>query len=158
VFLQEVSQPNIKFQLELPDTPVLARVDHRLVTQALTNIVKNATEAIEAAGRLDSEPGIITVSVREEPGAAIIDVEDNGKGLPPEDRERLLEPYMTTREKGTGLGLAIVRKIMEEHGGSIALLDARAVANGGRGALMRLTFPHEAESEHSIVAAAVAVS
>ena len=66
--------------------------------------------------------------MREEPGAAVIDVEDNGKGLPSEDREKLLEPYMTTREKGTGLGLAIVRKIMEEHGGSIALLDARAVA------------------------------
>jgi two-component system nitrogen regulation sensor histidine kinase NtrY len=158
VFLQEVGQPNIKFQLDLPDTPVLARIDHRLVTQALTNIVKNATEAIETAGRPDSEPGIITVRVYQEPSAAIIDVEDNGKGLPAEDRERLLEPYMTTREKGTGLGLAIVRKIMEEHGGSIALLDARAVATGGRGAMMRLTFPHEAESEHSIVAATLVAS
>ena len=87
---------------------------------------------------------------------AIIDVEDNGKGLPAEDRERLLEPYMTTREKGTGLGLAIVRKIMEEHGGSIALLDARPVASGGRGALVRLTFPHEVQTEHSIVTAAAA--
>src|SRR4029079_18692050 len=154
VFLQEVGQPNIKFQLDLPDTPVLARVDHRLVTQALTNIVKNPTEAIEAAGRPDSEPGIITVRVYEEPSAAIIYVEDNGKGLPAEDRERLLEPYMTTREKGTGLGLAIVRKIMEEHGGSIARLDARAVASGGRGALVRLTFPHETHAEQFVVAAA----
>jgi two-component system nitrogen regulation sensor histidine kinase NtrY len=71
----------------------------------------------------------------------VIEVEDNGKGLPADDREKLLEPYMTTREKGTGLGLAIVRKIMEEHGGAIALLDSPAVAEGGRGAMMRLSFP-----------------
>ena len=154
VFLQEVSQPNIRFKLELPDAPVFARIDHRLVTQALTNIVKNATESIEAVGRLDVEPGIITVSAREVPGAAIIDVEDNGKGLPSEDREKLLEPYITTREKGTGLGLAIVRKIMEEHGGSIALLDAREVVNGGRGAMMRLTFPVEARIEEPVAAEA----
>ena len=147
VFLQEVGNPNIGFKLELPDHPVEARVDHRLVTQALTNIVKNATESIEAAGRLDSEPGVIVVRVYREAGAAMIDVEDNGKGLPKSDREKLLEPYMTTREKGTGLGLAIVRKIMEEHGGSITLLDAAAVAKGGRGALMRLTFPIEATAE-----------
>jgi len=154
VFLQEVSQPSISFRLELPEKPVLARIDHRLVTQALTNIVKNATESIDAVERSEGELGIITVAVREEPGVAIIDVEDNGKGLPAEDRERLLEPYMTTREKGTGLGLAIVRKIMEEHGGSIALLDARAVASGGRGALVRLTFPHETHPEQVVVAAA----
>jgi two-component system nitrogen regulation sensor histidine kinase NtrY len=140
VFLQEVGNPNIGFRLDLPDHPVFARIDHRLVTQALTNIVKNATEAIEGLG-LPDEPGLIVVTVKEQPGEAVVDVEDNGKGLPAEDRDRLLEPYMTTREKGTGLGLAIVRKIMEEHGGSIELLDASAVATGGRGALMRLTFP-----------------
>ncbi len=154
VFLQEVAQPNIRFALDLPETPVIARVDHRLVTQALTNVVKNATELIEAVGRLDSEPGIITVAVRLGPAAAIIEVEDNGKGLPREDRERLLEPYMTTREKGTGLGLAIVRKIMEEHGGSIALLDASTVANGGRGALVRLSFPLESEVAQPVAATA----
>jgi len=145
VFLQEVGNPNIRFQLDLPDEPVLARVDHRLVTQALTNIVKNAVEAIEAAGLDEGEPGLIRVTVADEPGQAVIDVEDNGKGLPKDNREKLLEPYMTTREKGTGLGLAIVRKIMEEHGGSIALLDAPAVATGGRGAMMRLTFPRDPE-------------
>jgi two-component system nitrogen regulation sensor histidine kinase NtrY len=141
VFLQEVGNPNISFKLDLPEHPVKASIDHRLVTQALTNIVKNAAEAIEAAGRLDSEPGLILVRVGEAPGYAVIEVEDNGKGLPADDREKLLEPYMTTREKGTGLGLAIVRKIMEEHGGSIALLDSPAVAQGGRGAMMRLSFP-----------------
>ena len=154
VFLQEVAQPNIQFRLDLPEAPVLARIDHRLVTQALTNIVKNATESIEAAGRVDGELGLITVTVRSEPSAAVVEVEDNGKGLPREDRERLLEPYMTTREKGTGLGLAIVRKIMEEHGGSIALLDARTVAEGGRGALVRLVFPLEAKSEQQVAAVA----
>jgi two-component system nitrogen regulation sensor histidine kinase NtrY len=75
------------------------------------------------------------------PERPVVDVEDNGRGLPAEDRERLLEPYMTTREKGTGLGLAIVRKIMEEHGGSIALLDGSAGSTGRRGALVRLIFP-----------------
>ena len=146
VFLQEVGDPNIRFELDLPERPVLARIDHRLVTQALTNVVKNAAEAIEAVGNLEREPGLIRVRVREEPGQAVVDVEDNGKGLPSEDREKLLEPYITTREKGTGLGLAIVRKIMEEQGGSIALLDAPAVAQGGRGALVRLTFPIRASA------------
>jgi two-component system nitrogen regulation sensor histidine kinase NtrY len=141
VFLQEVGNPDIRFRLDLPERPVTALIDHRLVTQALTNIVKNATEAIEGAERLDGEGGLITVAVREQAGDAIIDVEDNGKGLPGEDRERLLEPYMTTREKGTGLGLAIVRKIMEEHGGSISLLDAPTRSPGRKGALVRLTFP-----------------
>ncbi len=154
VFLQEVAQPNIRFALNLPEEPVQARIDHRLVTQALTNIVKNATESIEAAGRIDGKQGAITVTVRHEPGAALVEVEDNGKGLPKEDRERLLEPYMTTREKGTGLGLAIVRKIMEEHGGSIALLDAHSVAQGGKGALVRLTFPLESEAAQPVAATA----
>ncbi len=147
VFLQEVSQPNIRFDLRLPEHPVVAQVDHRLLTQALTNIVKNATESIEAVRLGENEPGLIIVSVSVDGDNAIIDVEDNGKGLPREDREKLLEPYMTTREKGTGLGLAIVRKIMEEHSGTIMLLDARAVADGGRGACVRLTFPLVVNSE-----------
>ena len=158
VFLQEVGQPNTRFELDLPDEPVTARIDHRLVTQALTNIVKNATESIEAARALDTEPGIIAVSVSANAARAEINVEDNGKGLPKEDRERLLEPYMTTREKGTGLGLAIVRKIMEEHGGSIALLDARAVAEGGRGARVKLTFPLAETSDTEPAEAAAAHS
>jgi two-component system, NtrC family, nitrogen regulation sensor histidine kinase NtrY len=87
----------------------------------------------------------------------VVEVEDNGKGLPPQDRERLLEPYMTTREKGTGLGLAIVRKIMEEHGGSIALLDSRAARESGRGALVRLVFPAAGQDGAAAVTAAVAV-
>jgi two-component system nitrogen regulation sensor histidine kinase NtrY len=140
--------------VELPEQPVLARIDHRLVTQAVTNIVKNATEAIEAAERADGEPGRITVRLSESSGQAVVDVEDNGRGLPAEDREKLLEPYMTTREKGTGLGLAIVRKIMEEHGGTIALLDGRGPDGAPRGALVRLTFPAETQSAAAAAAPA----
>ena len=141
VFLQEVGNPDISFQLDSPSDPVMARVDHRLVTQALTNIVKNATEAIGAVPQAEREAGLIVIRIRPQDNAAIIEVEDNGKGLPTHDRDSLLEPYMTTREKGTGLGLAIVRKVMEEHGGAIDLLDAKPADDDGCGAVVRLTFP-----------------
>ena len=145
VFLQEVGNPEISFALDLPEEPAQAPVDHRLVTQAMTNIVKNATEAIEAVPVAERASGEILVRVRDSAEAVIVDVEDNGKGLPGQDRESLLEPYMTTREKGTGLGLAIVRKIMEEHAGSIALLDRQAAPGEAqpRGACVRLVFPKE---------------
>ena len=145
VFLQEVGNPEISFALDLPEQPAQAPVDHRLVTQAMTNIVKNATEAIEAVPVAERASGEILVRVRDSAEAVIVDVEDNGKGLPGQDRESLLEPYMTTREKGTGLGLAIVRKIMEEHAGSIALLDRQAAPGEvqPRGACVRLVFPKE---------------
>ena len=85
--------------------------------------------------------------VAREGATAIVDVVDNGVGLPAENRERLLEPYVTTREKGTGLGLAIVGKILEEHGGKIELRDAPAVKEGGRGAWVRLSFAVEGAAE-----------
>jgi two-component system nitrogen regulation sensor histidine kinase NtrY len=88
-----------------------------------------------------TEKGSIVVSARHEDATIVVDVIDNGIGLPKEGRHRLLEPYMTTREKGTGLGLAIVTKIIEEHGGRIELLDAPAVERGGTGALIRITMP-----------------
>jgi len=141
IFLQEVGNPNIVFRTEIPEEPVIATIDTRLVTQAMTNIIKNATEAIGAVLPEGQAGGTITVRVLDGPRGPVIEVEDNGKGLPAQDRDLLLEPYMTTREKGTGLGLAIVRKVMEEHGGGIALLDAPAVRTGGRGALIRLSFP-----------------
>jgi two-component system nitrogen regulation sensor histidine kinase NtrY len=84
----------------------------------------------------DRAPKIV-VSLRFHEGEAVIDVEDNGKGFPRENRARLLEPYMTTRAEGTGLGLPIVLKILEDHGGGIELLDAIS----GQGALVRLHFP-----------------
>ena len=98
-----------------------ARFDRRLISQALTNIIKNATEAIAAVPPAELGRGHIQVSTAREGQMIVIDVVDNGIGLPKENRNRLMEPYVTTREKGTGLGLAIVGKILEEHGGGIEL-------------------------------------
>lgn len=137
VFLQEVGNPAISITFDKPEAPVEALVDHRLISQALTNVIKNAAESVEAV--LPERDGVGWVRTRlvDTGDAAMIVVEDNGKGLPQEDRDKLLEPYITHREKGTGLGLAIVRKVMEEHGGSIELLDRQ----DGPGAFVRLTLP-----------------
>ncbi|MBA5776581.1 PAS domain-containing sensor histidine kinase [Stappia sp. F7233] len=138
-FLQSVAHPEIEITTHLPKEPVVTVFDARLVGQGLTNVIKNATEAVLAVPPEDLGKGKISVHLRVEDDTRVIEIIDNGIGLPQENRQRLLEPYMTTREKGTGLGLAIVRKIMEEHGGGIELLDAPAVAEGGRGAMIRLT-------------------
>jgi two-component system nitrogen regulation sensor histidine kinase NtrY len=140
VFLMQVAQPEIDFVAELAEDPMPARFDRRLISQGLTNIIKNATEAIAAVPAAELGKGRIEVKAAREDDAIVIDVIDNGIGLPKENRSRLLEPYVTTREKGTGLGLAIVERILEEHGGRIELNDAPAVASGGRGAWMRLRF------------------
>jgi two-component system nitrogen regulation sensor histidine kinase NtrY len=141
VFLISVANPDIEFVSHLPEEPLNGRFDQRLLSQAFTNVVKNATEAISAATFAEGEPKRIDVVARQEGDEIVVEVIDNGIGLPTENRNRLLEPYVTTREKGTGLGLAIVRKIMEDHGGRIELLDAPAVQQGGRGAMMRLVLP-----------------
>lgn len=140
VFLQSVSHPDVKFSTHLPDEPLIGKFDHRQLGQAIANVVKNAVEAITGVpADQRTEPGHVDVSARRDGEWLVVDVVDNGPGLPQENRERLLEPYMTTREKGTGLGLAIVGKIVEEHGGRIELLDAPAVRDGGHGACVRLT-------------------
>lgn len=141
VFLQRVGNPDIDFETEMPNGPVSAKFDRRLVSQALTNLIKNATEAIESVPEESRSKGKILVRVTSEGDLAHIDIIDNGIGLPQENREKLLEPYVTTRDKGTGLGLAIVGKILEDHGGKLELRDAPAVEQGGRGAWMRLSFP-----------------
>lgn len=133
VFLMRVGHPDVTFEAELPAAQP-ARFDRRLISQALTNILKNAAEAIEAVPDAERGKGRIRVRVSEAGEDLLIDVIDNGAGLPREKRNRLLEPYVTTREKGTGLGLAIVGKIMEEHGGGIELNDSPE----GRGAWIRL--------------------
>jgi two-component system nitrogen regulation sensor histidine kinase NtrY len=144
VFLLRVAHPDIDFEVELPAEAMSARFDRRLISQALTNIVKNATEAIgavpvsELGGR-----GRIIVSAQRDGIDIVIDVIDNGIGLPKENRARLLEPYVTTREKGTGLGLAIVGRILEEHGGRLELRDASEKNPGARGAWMQLRFVAE---------------
>jgi two-component system nitrogen regulation sensor histidine kinase NtrY len=101
--------------------------------------MKNAVEAIEGAGIEAIKDPVITVQLREEGDKARVSVSDNGKGWPKENRQRLLEPYITTREKGTGLGLAIVARIIEQHGGSVDLVDAEPDANGRIGACFTFT-------------------
>jgi two-component system nitrogen regulation sensor histidine kinase NtrY len=145
VFLQRVGNADIQIDADVSEDPMPARFDRRLVSQALTNIVKNATEAVAAVPPTErAVPGHIQVSAFREGTDIVIDVVDNGIGLPKESRSRLLEPYVTTREKGTGLGLAIVGRIAEEHGGRIELNDASAKVSGQRGAWIRLRFSAEA--------------
>ncbi len=141
LFLMKVGHPEVEFVEDIPDEPMRAKFDRRLISQALTNIIKNATEGL-AAREAPSEPGRIKVHVHEQPeGIVSIEVSDNGIGFPTENRQRLLEPYMTTRAEGTGLGLPIVAKILEDHGGGIELLDAE----WGRGARVRVFFPIQRE-------------
>jgi two-component system nitrogen regulation sensor histidine kinase NtrY len=144
VFLQRVGNADIQIDADLSEDPMLAKFDRRLLSQALTNIVKNATEAVGAVPAAERAPGHIHLSAFREGTDIVIDVVDNGIGLPKESRSRLLEPYVTTREKGTGLGLAIVGRIAEEHGGRIELNDASAKVPGQRGAWIRLRFSAEA--------------
>lgn len=141
VFLLGVGHPEISFEAHLPETLLKGRFDHRLISQAVANLVKNAVEAIEGLPEGERTGARVDVYGRQTGGFNVIEVVDTGIGLPTTDRHRLLEPYMTTREKGTGLGLAIVRKIVEEHGGSIDLLDSPAVADGGHGAMVRINLP-----------------
>jgi two-component system, NtrC family, nitrogen regulation sensor histidine kinase NtrY len=143
VFLQRVGNADIDIDVEIAEDPMLARFDRRLISQALTNIIKNATEAIAAVPPAELGRGRIRVCAEREGEDIVIDVIDNGIGLPKENRRRLLEPYVTTREKGTGLGLAIVGRILEEHGGRIELADAAEKIPGQRGAWMRLRFAAE---------------
>lgn len=130
VFLQKTAYGAIAFSTSLPETPLIAPVDRGQITQALTNMLKNAIEAIEGRDKPgDGAPplpaGRICVSVAREDGKAVIRLIDNGRGLPDGTNvSRLTEPYVTTRAKGTGLGLAIVKKILEDHGGSLTLENA----------------------------------
>ncbi|EJF90730.1 sensor histidine kinase NtrY-like [Bartonella tamiae] len=140
-FLVEVSRHDIKFERDLGEHPLIGEFDSRLIGQAFGNVIKNASEAIDAVSNDRKEKGYICVRSYDEYQHLIVEVMDNGKGLPKEQREKLLEPYMTTREKGTGLGLAIVRKIVEEHGGYMELHDAPVSFYGGCGAMIRMVFP-----------------
>jgi two-component system, NtrC family, nitrogen regulation sensor histidine kinase NtrY len=144
VFLLRVGHPDIDIDVDIAEDPMPARFDRRLISQGLTNIIKNATEAIAAVPEKELGRGRIHVAAAREGDDIVIDVIDNGIGLPKENRSRLLEPYVTTREKGTGLGLAIVGRILEEHGGRIELSDAADRVPGQRGAWMRLRFAAEA--------------
>jgi two-component system nitrogen regulation sensor histidine kinase NtrY len=143
LFLHEVAHPDIDFALDAPDPAPTLVCDRRLLGQALTNVVKNAVEAIQQKreekkkGRSKPAADRVTIAIRQQGTRIVIEVGDTGIGLPAE-RARMTEPYMTTRAKGTGLGLAIVKKIVEEHFGQIEFGD---VAGGG--SLVRMIFDRD---------------
>ncbi|ASP21456.1 sensor histidine kinase WalK [Antarctobacter heliothermus] len=156
VLLQETGQPNVHFDMQIPDEPMWADLDADMIGgQALLNLIKNAGEAIETLQEQGAPEGHqpevrVTAEVAED-GRAEIRIMDNGIGLP-EDRARLFEPYVTTRDKGTGLGLPIVKKIIEEHGGTLTLEDAPAFAEGARAgamAVIRLPLNRTAEAHRA---------
>jgi len=140
VFAQRVASPDIAVEIEGPPPEVSLIADGRMLTQVLTNVLKNAAEAIGA--RKDGAPGRIVARLISDEAGVTFEVEDNGIGLPAKDRDRLTEPYMTTREKGTGLGLAIVKRILEDHGGELELTDAA----GGTGTLAIMRLPPSART------------
>lgn len=144
-FLVEVSRADIAFERDYGSEALVGKFDGRLLSQAFGNVIKNATEAIDGA-ELQDQSGVVRISARPDGAMIRVDVTDNGKGLPRENRQRLLEPYMTTREKGTGLGLAIVKKIIEDHGGRLELHDAPPDFHHGRGAMMSLFLPGTAQT------------
>ena len=138
VFAQRVANPGFTVEFAEPSADAVLYADGRMIGQALTNVLKNAAEAVEA--RRAHSPklkGKITARLVVDEAGIAFEVEDNGVGLPAKDRDRLTEPYVTTREKGTGLGLAIVKRILEDHGGELELADARS----GQGALAILRLP-----------------
>lgn len=137
--------PEIDFETDFPDAPVEIPCDARQMSQVLTNLVQNAIDAIEgreAPERAALERGRVAISLAIDGNAAILEIADNGKGLPAEERDRLTEPYVTTRDKGTGLGLAIVKKIIEDHNAVFELDDRE-----GGGACARVILPLRAGSD-----------
>jgi two-component system nitrogen regulation sensor histidine kinase NtrY len=144
ILLQKNGQPNVTFNTDLSADPLMADLDATMINQALTNLLKNAGEAIdgyrEKLGDDTFQPEI-RVHSDIEGSFALVTIADNGIGLP-EDRARLFEPYVTTRNEGTGLGLPIVRKIVEEHGGTLDLVDAEPFDESGRcGAMAVIRLP-----------------
>ncbi len=144
VLLQENGQPSVRFVSDIPSDPLIMEIDATMMGQALTNLIKNAGEAIEAFQEKSRPTGFspeIRVALSVTETEVLIQISDNGTGLPP-DRARLFEPYVTTREKGTGLGLPIVKKIIEEHGGTLALLNAPVFdGNDHAGAMAEIRLP-----------------
>ena len=144
IVLQRAGQPTVSINFIKPETSIIIAIDATLINQAILNIIKNAGEAIEARKlkeKRNEEKGIINVAIKDKSESVILEISDNGIGLP-QDRSRLFEPYVTTREKGTGLGLAIVKKIIEEHGGILKLEDSTQFENSGIvGALISIDLP-----------------
>ncbi|MDP5323175.1 MAG: PAS domain-containing sensor histidine kinase [Paracoccaceae bacterium] len=155
VLLQEVAMPQIALITEILADNIWIDVDQTMMSQALMNLIKNASEAIdtyiEKFGNASYEPEIF-MTLNSQDNLAILQIMDNGIGLPP-DRGHLFEPYVTTREKGTGLGLSIVKKIIEEHGGTLSLQDApifastRAMGQIHFGAMVEIRLPLAAKAK-----------
>ena len=146
ILLFREGHPNVKFEIFVPDAPVVTSYDRRLLTQALTNLVKNATEAVEANAESHVDEadwqGHVEARLSTANGRATIEVIDNGAGFPKQNRMRLVEPYVTTKgHKGTGLGLAMVHKITEQHGGTLLLDDAPPTSGRSEGARVRMVLP-----------------
>jgi two-component system nitrogen regulation sensor histidine kinase NtrY len=149
VFMQGNSRTDIRYQQQYPVGPCIANCDGRQFAQALTNLLKNAAEAIDlriSPAGATLLPGEIILRLSESQDHITLSVEDNGKGLPVEERNSLTEPYVTTRSKGTGLGLAIVKKIMEDHHGELVLAD-----RPGGGAIVSLVWPRHHSEEDALV-------
>ena len=153
VLLQDGALHGAKLVSDLPADPVVVELDATMISQAVTNLIKNAGEAIESLAEKGAPEGWVPevrVAMEATPDAVTIRIMDNGIGLPP-DRSRLFEPYVTTRAKGTGLGLPIVKKIIEEHGGTLVLTDAPAFAEGAhRGALAEIRLPRARAGQRAI--------
>ncbi|HEB79733.1 MAG TPA: HAMP domain-containing protein, partial [Rhodospirillales bacterium] len=151
VFMEKNRHTDIEYDTEFPEEGIFLRCDSRQLSQALINLLKNASESVdgrEKPPKEDLAPGWVklTLSKKETPGGATVRivVEDNGVGLPKEDRDRLTEPYVTGRSKGTGLGLAIIKKIMEDHNGDLILDDRK---EGGARITMVFRRLEEADAE-----------
>ncbi|KEP71539.1 ATPase [Thioclava dalianensis] len=151
--LQEEALHGATLVADIPAEPVVVELDATMISQAVTNLIKNAGEAIESLEPQSRPEGFapeVRVSMEVAPEMVTIRIADNGIGLPP-DRSRLFEPYVTTREKGTGLGLPIVKKIIEEHGGTLTLSDAPAFSSGAHcGALAEIRLPRARAAQRAI--------
>jgi two-component system nitrogen regulation sensor histidine kinase NtrY len=141
LFLARVGRPDIAFEDDLPNEPMPVDFDRRLVSQALTNILKNAGEGVDALQPPTTQGRIVVSLGVDGEGRVRISVCDNGKGFPAQDRHKLTEPYVTTRAEGTGLGLPIVLKIFEDHQGGVELLDGLERPDGGHGAQVVMILP-----------------
>jgi two-component system nitrogen regulation sensor histidine kinase NtrY len=153
ITLQEGALHGAELIADLPDDPVVVELDATMISQAFTNLIKNAGEAIESLKEKGAPEGYkpqVKIAMAERTDCIMIRISDNGIGLP-QDRARLFEPYVTTRAKGTGLGLPIVKKIIEEHGGTLVLHDAIAFAPDAHlGAMAEIRIPRARTTPRAI--------
>jgi len=153
VTLQEGALHGARLVADVPRDPIVVELDATMISQAVTNLIKNAGEAVESLvekGAPDGYAPAVRVTMSATPETVTICIADNGVGLPA-DRARLFEPYVTTREKGTGLGLPIVKKIIEEHGGTLILTDAPVFDGGAHhGALAEIRLPRARAAGRSV--------